>query len=138
MWCNTPGNYDSSLRAAIASIPDPLSTLRPIAEMPQEVPEGYVRVTGYTNPGGDQWLIANSPSHKDTHFIDILLPNEPTEEDKARAELIEKSFRAGWEARDQNYGNLCPPTVEEVLKNWVGGGDLSRVNHSQNVENQQK
>lgn len=49
--------------------------LRPIAEMPEDVPEGYVRVTAYMKDGA--WYVGNLKVVNDTHFIDIALP-EPT------------------------------------------------------------
>lgn len=64
-----------------------IPTLRPIAEMPAEVPEGCVRVFGgyYENQG--RWLISSKATRLDTHFLDIRLPAPPDPDEELRREF---------------------------------------------------
>lgn len=74
-----------ALEDFIESIPEPLPTLRPIAEASEVAAEGTVRY--YCGCG--QWVpsaLSVERLEAGTHFIDILLPVE-SPEDKWRAEF---------------------------------------------------
>lgn len=75
----TDANPFHRMRAAIESIPEPIPRLRPLAEMPAEVPEGALRVYGRLFLG--EWFADQQqcPSHRDTHGADFLppLPESP-------------------------------------------------------------
>jgi hypothetical protein len=70
-------------KPAAASTP----TLRPISEMPADVPDGCVRVFGgyYENQG--EWIISSWSRPQDTHFLDIRLPAPPDTDEELRREF---------------------------------------------------
>lgn len=76
------------LQLAIASTP----TLRPIAEMPAEVPEGCVRVFGWHYESRWEWLLSSGAKMRpDAYFLDIRLP-APLDPD----EELRREFEAWW------------------------------------------
>ncbi len=90
--------YVTAIRDAVVAACRP--QLRPIAEMPKEVPEGCVRV---------YWKSKTKPSTlrktDDTHYIDIALP----------ADAYPPEFEAAWE----QIGKLEPKSAAFAL--WKGG-----------------
>jgi len=78
----------ADLRAAIESLPEPLPRLRPLAEMPAEVPEGAVRLYGRLFLG--EWLVDQQqcPSHRDTHGADVLPPLPESPKPSLQDELV--------------------------------------------------
>lgn len=80
------GKFDST-RAALedfaANLPEPIPTLRPIAEMPEVVPEGCVRLFDFDKGKGNG--LCNYQSEDSTCFIDILRLSYPV--DRARVEF---------------------------------------------------
>lgn len=72
------------LEAQLAAASTP--TLRPIAEMPAEVPEGCVRVFGCRTHNG--WYFSEQ-AHGQlvTHFLDIRLPAPPDPDEELRREF---------------------------------------------------
>lgn len=55
-----------------ANLPAPIPVLRPIQEMPPEVPEGCFRLFGGAYQQG--WQVNNSRIPADTHFMDVRPP----------------------------------------------------------------
>lgn len=101
------GNLES-----LVSIPDPLPTLRPIAEMPEKVPEGCARIYWGSKTGDGSWMLpCPLIGMHDTHFIDILLPVE-SPEDKWRAE-----FEA-WATQTSPQRHLWE-TFTEDERGWI-------------------
>lgn len=97
-----PG-YLTAIRDAVVAAYKP--QLRPIAEMPEEVPEGFVR--RFWRKSGETWYSIRTRLRKSTHYIDIALP-EPT-----YPEDFEQAFaESGLDAKDK----------EAAFKLWKGGG----------------
>jgi hypothetical protein len=73
--------YLTAIRDAVVAAC--LPQLRPIAEMPEEVPEGCVR--RFWRKGNLDWYSSTHRLHTATHFIDIAVPADtyPTEFDTA-------------------------------------------------------
>lgn len=94
----------SAVRDAVVAACRP--QLRPIAEMPDEVPEGCVRVTGMFFEHLKRWRLCDTPDHGDTHFIDIALP-EPTYPDDFEQAFAESKL----DAKDK----------DAAFKLWKGG-----------------
>lgn len=90
------GLFDEAVKAALldflANRPEStLGKLRPIAEMPETVPDGCKRM--YWGKDGRWWLEANKFV---THAIDIQLPTpDPEAEERQRFEEAMKKAR-GW------------------------------------------
>lgn len=78
--------------------------LRPIAEMPAEVPDGCERLYGVLYDGGGA-AVTSFRGLKDTHYIDILLP-VPT---------YPPEFEHAWE----QHGKPEPKSAAYAL--WKGG-----------------
>lgn len=73
----------TAIRDAVVAACKP--QLRPIEEMPNEVPEGCVRLLGFCD---EFWAMSEQSARPDTHFIDIALPVEayPADFEQAFAE----------------------------------------------------
>lgn len=67
----------------------PVATLRPIAEMPDTVPEGCVRLFCTIYSDGVIGAFMSTSHDMDTHFIDIQLPTAPDPEADLRREFEE-------------------------------------------------
>ena len=85
----SPISWDSdALRFAIGSIPEPLPRLRPLSELPAEVPEGAVRLIGFQDVLGSLHMSDNQKYHKRL-FLDVLPPlPEPAKPDSLQDELV--------------------------------------------------
>lgn len=95
--------YIAAIRDAVVAACRP--QLRPIAEMPNKVPEGCVRVVGfYSSSAG--WTFSQESMTKDTHYIDIVLP-EPVYPDDFEAAFAESKL----DAKDK----------DAAFKLWKGG-----------------
>lgn len=90
VYLEHPGGHLPSFRAAIESLPEPLPRLRPLSEMPPEVPEGAVRL--YGREFDDREWSLDQHHHQDsddTHFLDVLPPlPEPAKPDSLQEELV--------------------------------------------------
>ena len=64
--------YLTAIRDAVVAACRP--QLRPIAEMPERVPEGCERLYGILYDGGGL-AVTSFRGPKDTHFIDVALPS---------------------------------------------------------------
>ena len=95
--------FASAIRDAVVAACRP--QLRPIAEMPEEVPEGCERLYGILYDGGVLAVTSfRGPSY--THFIDIALPSPPYPAD------FEQAFaESGLDAKDK----------DAAFKLWKGG-----------------
>lgn len=67
--------------------------LRPIAEMPEKVPEGCERMFAWDSNHCGDWVYTWTKCGKDTHYIDIALP-EPTYPADFEAAFKESGFAA--------------------------------------------
>jgi hypothetical protein len=95
--------YAAAIRDAVVAACRP--QLRPIAEMPAEVPEGCVRIVGFHSISAG-WTFSQEPMTKDTHYIDIALPAEAYQAD------FEQAFaESKLDAKDK----------EAAFKLWRGG-----------------
>jgi hypothetical protein len=95
--------YVTAIRDAVVAACKP--QLRPIAEMPNKVPEGCVRVVGfYSSSAG--WTFSQESMTKDTHYIDIALP-PPTYPADFEASFAESKL----DAKDK----------DAAFKLWKGG-----------------
>lgn len=115
IYLNDSGVAFDSFCAAIESIPEPLPTLRPIAEMSEKVPEGCVRVLmNFHDDGSPDYIGVAHPQTKtspSSFACDILLPVE-SEEDKWRAE-----FEA-WATQTSPQRHLWDTFTEEE-RGWI-------------------
>lgn len=78
-----------------ANLPAPVPVLRPIQEMPPEVPEGCVRLLGLQIPGfrnNKAWVFHEGQEDNETHFIDIRPLAAPDPEAELRREF-EKAIK---------------------------------------------
>lgn len=102
------GRTDDPVDVLITAIRDAVVAacrpqLRPIAEMPEEMPEGCVRLFGFFDEG---WKMSQRRVKNDTHFIDIVLPVEAYPAD------FERAFdESGLDAKDK----------DAAFKLWKGG-----------------
>jgi hypothetical protein len=95
--------YVEAIRDAVVAACRP--QLRPIAETPAEVPEGYERLYGILYDGGGL-AVTSFLGPKDTHFIDIALPGLTYPAD------FEQAFKeSGLDAKDK----------DAAFKLWKGG-----------------
>lgn len=91
VYCKSPGAGLDGRKAALTDFlnnrpESTLGKLRPIAEMPETIPNGHIRV--WANKWGDgEWRAGYGRARNDTHFIDIQLPTpEPEAEERQRFE----------------------------------------------------
>lgn len=80
--------------------------LRPIAEMPNEVPEGCVRIFVGRYFEERRWIASGTRYPEDTHFIDITLPID--------------TYPADFEAAFAE-SKLSPKVKDAAFKLWKGG-----------------
>lgn len=84
---------EAVLKEAAASTP----TLRPIAEMPSEVPEGCVRVLASNANPNQRWLFNHEKTVWCRHFLDIRIPAPPDPGAELRQEFEAWAIKTfGW------------------------------------------
>lgn len=91
-----PQDDVQALKARVQELEEQIAastpTLRPIAEMPAEVPEGFKRI--FWSPNSGWW-----GAHNDlvTHFLDIRLPAPPDPDEELRREFEAWAIKTfGW------------------------------------------
>lgn len=80
--------------------------LRPIADMPDTIPDGCVRMFAGRYGGDKCWIAAEIQSPHDTHFIDVALP-----EAEYPADFERDFFESKLDAKDK----------DAAFRLWKGG-----------------
>ena len=108
--------FKAALQDFAANLPDPIPTLRPIAEMPADVPEGCERKFWGTKDAFDGSFLCSTEERtsEDTHFIDIRLP-DPVDRD--RVEFEEWASSKGFDI-SRNNGAYHDPGVDRAWEGW--------------------
>lgn len=99
-----------------ANLPAPVPVLRPIREMPREVPDGCFRLFGGAYQQG--WQANNSRTPADTHFMDVR-PSEPFDPETE----LRREFEAWMKSKglhDFRRDRLGGYTVNFVDWAWEG------------------
>ena len=65
--------YITAIRDAVVAACRP--QLRPIEEMPEQVPDGCVRICARRYFEDKRWIASSTRYPEDTHFIDITIPS---------------------------------------------------------------
>ena len=110
----------AGIKAILELLPSPpAATLRPIAEMPEEVPEGFLRAWFFYSIDEREPIACGKRFPRVNYFIDIKLPTEPDTE------------RARFEARFPKLnhekfpsGNYKSSATEYVYEGWQARGEV--------------
>ena len=100
----------AGVQAAIATLPEPAAMLRPLSEMPREVPEGCIVIYGFFFQDG--WRTGSQRGTQDSHLVFV---KPPTPEDEEW-----KNFEAWWHSqkRKESQGQ---GSFEDCFLAWQAG-----------------